>query len=90
MVKKLKNTSVIICFILFIFLISKYYFSNENVKITNISRLNYTLNTMKYYNNLPLLKNDTKNIITYKNDLEDYKKKRKKREWESLLVDENK
>jgi hypothetical protein len=35
--------------------------------------------------NLPVLKNDTKNIIIYKNDLEEFKKKRKKRPWEKLI-----
>ena len=35
--------------------------------------------------NLPVLKNDTNNIIIYKNDLEEFKKKRKKRFWEKLI-----
>jgi len=89
MVNKFKNITIIICLISFISLIAKYYFSNKNMELTNISRTNHTLNAMKYYNKLPFLKNDTDNIITYKNDLENFKKERKKREWESLLVDEN-
>ena len=35
--------------------------------------------------NLPLLKNDTNNIIIYKNGLEKFKNKRKKRIWEKLI-----
>ena len=35
--------------------------------------------------NLPVLKSDTNNIIIYKNDLEEFKKKRKKRFWEKLI-----
>jgi hypothetical protein len=43
----------------------------------------------KSHRDLPLLKNDTNNIIVYKNDLEEFKKKRKKRIWEGLISDEN-
>ncbi len=39
--------------------------------------------------NLPILKNDTKNIIIYKNGIEEFKKKRKKRFWEGLIFSKN-
>ena len=39
--------------------------------------------------NLPLLENDTNNIIEFKSDLEEFKKKRKKRFWEKLISGEN-
>ena len=41
----------------------------------------------KYGNNLPLLKNDTNNVIIYKTELEEFKYKRKKRPWEELISD---
>ena len=63
---------------------SKYYFSEKNVIFTNKSRSSYAVTTLnKKY--LPVLKNDTNNIISYKNDLEEYKRKRKKRFWEKLI-----
>ena len=40
-------------------------------------------------NELPTLKNDTSNIIDYKNDIENFKKKRKKRFWEFLISNNN-
>ena len=43
----------------------------------------------KHENDLPLLKSDTNNIITYKNDLEEFKNKRKKRIWENLISSQN-
>ena len=73
-------------FIVFIFLTISHYFSKENVIHINKSRSIYPV---KSYMDLPLLKNDTNNIITYKNDLEYFKKKRKKRIWEILISDEN-
>ena len=43
----------------------------------------------KYENNLPLLKNDTNNVIIYKKGLEEFKNKRKKRIWENLISNQN-
>ena len=39
--------------------------------------------------NLPILENDTKNIIIYKNDIEEFQKKRKRRFWEGLISGKN-
>ena len=73
-------------FVVFIFLTVSHYFSKENVIFVNKSR---SIHSLKSYMNLPLLKNDTNNIIVYKNDLEEFKKKRKKRFWEKLISNEN-
>ena len=73
-------------FIIFTLLTVNYYFSEENMILINKSRSTYALTL---YNNLPLLKSDTNNIIVYKNDLEEFKKKRKKRFWEKLISDDN-
>ena len=62
------------------------YFSEEHIVHVNKSRLTYTLTS---FNELPLLKNDTNNIINYKDDLEIFKKKRKKRFWENLISNLN-
>ena len=86
MIKKFKNIIFLISFIIFTFLTINYYFSEENMVHINKSRSTYGLTL---YNNLPLLKNDTNNIIVYKNDLEEFKKKRKKRFWEKLISDDN-
>jgi hypothetical protein len=85
MFKKIINTFFLISFFTFIFLITKYYFSEQNLIFTNKSRSLYSLTLNKYANNLPLLKNDTNNIIIYINDLEEFKNKRKKRFWEKLI-----
>jgi hypothetical protein len=39
--------------------------------------------------NLPVLKNDTNNIIIYKKDLDEFKEKRKERFWEKLISNNN-
>ena len=82
MIMQFKNIIFLMSFIIFTFLTINYYFSEENMIRVNKLRSTYT---STLYNNLPLLKNDTNNIIVYKNDLEEFKKKRKKRFWEKLI-----
>ena len=85
MFKKITNIFFLISFFIFIFLVTKYYFSEQNLIFTNKSRSLYSLTLNKYEDNLSLLKNDTNNIIIYINDLEEFKNKRKKRFWEKLI-----
>ena len=85
MSKKIINIFFLISFFIFIFLVTKYYFSEQNFIFINKSRSLYSLTLNKYGDNLPLLKNDTKDIIIYINDLEEFKNKRKKRFWEKLI-----
>jgi len=87
MFKKTINIFFLISFFTFIFLVTKHYFSEQNLIFTNKSRSSYSLMLNKYENNLPLLKNDTNNVIIYKNELEEFKNKRKKRPWEELISD---
>jgi len=87
MFKKAKNIFFISSFILFIFLISKHYFSEKNIIHTNKIRSFYLLPNSINGDDLPVLINDTENIILYKNEVEDFKKNRKKRFWEKLISD---
>ena len=87
MFKKTINIFSLISLFTFIFLVTKHYFSEQNLIFTNKSRSSYSLMLNKYENNLPLLKNDTNNVIIYKNELEEFKNKRKKRPWEKLISD---
>ena len=63
-------------------------FSEKNIILTNKSRSEYSLRVQENQNYLPVLENDTNNIIVYKNDLEKFKKERKKRFWEKLINNE--
>ena len=87
MFKKTINIFFLISFFTFIFLVTKHYFSEQNLIFTNKSRSSYSVMLNKYENNLPLLKNDTNNVIIYNNELEEFKNKRKKRPWEKLISD---
>tara|TARA_B100000959_G_C14673511_1_gene497508 strand:- start:113 stop:376 length:264 start_codon:yes stop_codon:yes gene_type:complete len=82
MITKIKNIAFITSFLIFILFVFRHYFSEQNIIFTNKSRSTYSLESNQ---NLPLLESDTDNIIIYKNDLEDFKKQRKKRTWEDLI-----
>ena len=78
MLKRIKNILYIGSFFVFIILTLKFYFSDQNIRETNKSRSFYSIELNNNMQNLPLLKNDTKNIIEYSEDVEIYKKKKKK------------
>tara|TARA_Y100000590_G_scaffold418134_1_gene518535 strand:- start:40 stop:312 length:273 start_codon:yes stop_codon:yes gene_type:complete len=85
MFKKVVNIFFLSSITAFMFLVSKHYFSEQNFISTNKSRTSYSIMLNKYEKNLPLLENDTNDIIIYINDLEEFKNKRKKRIWEKLI-----
>ena len=89
MYRRIKNAFFLIIFFTFIFLISKHYFSEQNIVFTNQSRSSYEISLDNDKNNLPVLKNDTNNTIIYVSDLENFKNKRKKRFWEKLISNSN-
>ena len=85
MIKKIINIFLLISFFSFFFLITKHYFSEENIVFTNKSRSSFLWARIEGSENLPLLKNDTNNVIINITDLDEFKKKRKKRPWEKLI-----
>ena len=77
MFKKVINLFFLLLFFIFTILTITFYFSDENIRKTNKFRSLYSVNLNKMISNLPLLKNDTSDIIQYKNDVEIYKEKKK-------------
>jgi len=79
MLKKIKKIFYLVSFPIFIILITKFYFSDKNIKQINKSRSAYSVKVNNdNTQNLPLLKNDTNNIIEFIDDIDVYKKKKKK------------
>ena len=78
MSRKIKNIFYLGSFFIFIILTIIFYFSDQNIRETNKSRSFYSVELDNNTQNLPLLKNDTNNIIKYLNDVEVYRKKKKK------------
>ena len=85
MIKELKNLIFIIIIFIFIFFMTKYYFSDENKKKSYRSNQDIEKKINFYSKHLPILNDDTKNIIEY---VEDTKSKKKKYYfWQ--LIDKN-
>jgi len=78
MLKKIINIFCLVSFFIFIILTTRFYFSDQNIRETNKSRSFYSVKLINNAQNLPLLKNDTDDIIEYIDDIEIYKKKKKK------------
>ena len=86
MLKEIKYLIFIIIIALFLFFTVKYYFSDENIKNSYRSYKNIDQKIKDYSKNLPLLKNDTENIIEYVKQT-DKKKKKKFNFWKLLEND---
>ena len=86
MLKEIKYLIFIVVIALFIFLTGRYYFSYENKKKSYRSYKNNDEKIKLYSKNLPILENDTQNVIEYVNQTN--KKKKKKFNFWKLLVND--
>ena len=78
MYKKITNIFSLLFFLVFVVLTVNYYFSEKNIISTNKTRSLYPELLNNNLKNLPLLKNDTSGTIEYRDDIEIFKKKKKK------------
>jgi len=87
MFKEIKYLIFISIICLFIFLIFKYYFSDTNKKNSyrSLNNINEKINI--YVKKLPILEDDTKNIIEYV-EQSNNKKKKKFNFWKLLNTNE--
>ena len=83
MLKEIKYLLFIVIILLFIFFTGKYYFSDENIKNSYRSYQNIDQKIKNYSKELPVLENDTNDIIEYVNQTN--KKKKKKFNFWKLL-----
>ena len=76
MLKEIKYLIFIIVISVFIFFTGRYYFSDENLKNSYRSFKNNDEKIKLYSENLPILENDTQDIIEYVNQTNKDKKKK--------------
>ena len=87
MLRELKYSMFISLIILFIFFVIKFYFSDLNKKNSYRSLNKIDKKILLYSNTLPILNNDTKDIVKYLTKTND-KKKKKYNFWELLSANE--
>ena len=76
MLKEIKYLFFIIVISVFIFFTGRYYFSDENLKNSYRSYKNNDEKIKLYSENLPILENDTQDIIEYVKQTNKDKKKK--------------
>ena len=87
MLKEFRYLIFIIIISLFFFFIGKYYFSDNNIKNSYRSFNNIEKKIDLYSSKLPILENDTKDIIQYV-EKSNNKKKKKFNFWKLLEQDD--
>ena len=88
MLKEIKYVVYLLTIFFSIFIVIKFYLSENNIKRSNMVILQYQNELDKKFNNLPIIKNDTNNIILYTNEIEKFKNKKQRRFWDLLKTNE--
>ena len=82
---KLINLFFLIIIFLFFFNIYKYYSSNKNIKNINLNRLNIEEIVKTKISKIPILENDTNNVIEFNSSFSEEIQDNKKRNFWDLL-----
>ena len=82
---KIFNIIMFLIIIIFILSIYNYYSSNKNVDAKNYNRKNIDQILKEKIIDLPVLKNDTNNVIEFNNSLKDGIEENKKRSFWDLI-----
>ncbi len=87
MIKEVKYLLFAVVILLFIFFTGKYYFSDAHKKKSYRSLNNINKKIETYSNNIPILENNTQNIIEYVENTK-IKKKKKYFFWDLIKKDD--
>tara|TARA_A100001035_G_C27644597_1_gene436268 strand:- start:207 stop:476 length:270 start_codon:yes stop_codon:yes gene_type:complete len=87
---KFFNILMSLLIIFFILGVSNFYLSNKNTSLKDYNRSNIDLILKEKIRDLPILANDTNNIIEFNDSFDEEKNNEKKRSfWELLNKDES-
>jgi len=88
MLKEVKYVVYLFTIFFFIFFVIKFYLSENNIKWSNKVILQYQNVSDKKFINLPIIKDDTNDIIEYTSEIEDFKNKKQRKFWDLLKTSE--
>ena len=88
MLKELKYVVYLLTIFFFIFIVIKFYLSEDNIKLNNKVIIQYQNILDKKFISLSIIKNDTNDIIEYTNEIEDFKNKKERKFWDLLKTSE--
>ena len=88
MLKEVKYVVYLLTIFFFIFFVIKFYLSEDNVKWSNKVILQYQNILDKKLIGLPIVKDDTNDIIEYTDEIEEFKNKKQRKFWDLLKTNE--
>ena len=88
MLKEVKYVVYLLTIFFFIFFVIKFYLSENNMKRSNKVILQYQNELDKKFNNLPIIKDDTIDIIEYTNEIEEFKNRKQRKFWDLIKTNE--
>ena len=88
MLKEIKYVVYLFTIFFFIFFVIKFYLSENNIKWSNKVMLQYENVLDKKFIGLPIIKDDTKDIIEYTNEIEEFKNKKERKFWNLFKTSE--
>ena len=88
MLKEVKYVVYLLTIFFFIFFVIKFYFSENNIKWSNKVIFQHQNILDKKFINLPIIKDDTNDIIEYTSEIEDFKNKKQRKFWDLLKTSE--
>ncbi len=88
MLREVKYVVYLLTIFFSVFFIIKFYLSENNIKWTNEVILQYQNTLDKKFISLPVIKDDTNDIIEYTSEIEDFKNKKQRKFWDLLKTSE--
>ena len=88
MLKEIKYVFYLLTIFFSIFFVVKFYLSENNIKLSNKVMLQYQNELDNKFINLPIIKDDTSDIIEYTNEIEEFKNKKQRKFWDLLKTNE--
>ncbi len=88
MLKEIKYVVYLLTIFFFIFFVIKFYFFKDNIKWSNKVIIQYQNILDKKFNSLPIIKDDTNDIIEYTSEIENFKNEKQRKFWDLLKTSE--
>ena len=88
MLKEVKYVIYLFTIFFSIFFVVKFYLSENNFNRSNKVIFQYQKELDKNFKNLPIIKNDTNDIIEYTNEIEEFKNMKQRKFWDLIKTNE--
>ena len=88
MLREIKYVVYLLTIFFSIFFVIKFYLSENNIKLSNKVMFQYQNELDKKFNNLPIIKDDTNDIIEYTNEIEEFINMKQRKFWDLIKTNE--